>query len=519
MSVVVARHYLDALAAVPEDPDAADLRAEAIAALVRAADRAERSGAPGRAAETYAEAAALVEQAGVADGDTVAAGWWEHAAVSASHAADFAATLSHADRAAELYGAAADPRAAARAQSLAATALRRAGRHTEARIRITAALEVLRPDPDHDTIAALTELATLETFGGSPDGHRLASETLRLGQALGVDAAVLCDLFIVRGLSAGFQNHDAEAAADLEYAVRLAERVGATREWTRASLNLASILLPTDPAGSAEAARVAVARARQIGDAYYLPMSIANLAVALLFAGDWSGADAVLHDAMEVDVFAGGGEFVLAYVAITAALRGDVGPRVSAMAELPESRASEDPQDLATVAVVDAFLAGARGEHADALRHARAALAHAPAVGISGEAVLWMWPHAVRTALQLDNAATVGELLTLLDGYPVGYLSPLLRAERSLARARLQARDGADDAAPALAAAVTELRAVGSPFHLAHALLDSAEYLSARGRASEAELLRDEARDIGERLGAGPLVARAANATVATAPR
>jgi class 3 adenylate cyclase len=519
VSVVVAQHYLDALAAVPEDPDAADLRTEAIAALVRAAERAERSGAPGRAAETYAEAAALVEQAGTADGDSVAAGWWEHAAVSASRAADFGAMLGYADRAAELYGAAGDHRAAARAQSLGAIALRRAGRHTEARIRILAAVEVLRPDPDYDTIAALIELATLETFRGSPEGHRLASETLQLGQALGVDAATLCDLFIVRGLSAGFQNYFAEAAADLEYAVRLAERVGATREWTRASLNLASILVSTDPAGSAEFARAAADRARQVGDIYFLPISIANLAVALLFAGDWAGAEAVLRDAMEVDAFADGAEVVLAYVAVMAALRGDVGARASAAAELPESRGSEDPQDLATVAVVDAFLAGARGEHADALRHARAALAHAPAVGIASEAVLWMWPHAARTALQLDDAATVGELLTLLDGYPVGYLPPLLRAERSLARARLQARDGADDAAPALAAAITELRAAGSPFHLAHALLDSAEYLSARGRAGEAEILRDEARAIGERLGAGPLLERATKAAIATAPR
>ena len=46
MADVIARHYLDALHAVPDDPDTAQIRAQAIAALIRAAERAERTGAP-----------------------------------------------------------------------------------------------------------------------------------------------------------------------------------------------------------------------------------------------------------------------------------------------------------------------------------------------------------------------------------------------------------------------------------------------------------------------------------------
>jgi predicted ATPase len=48
---VIARHYLDALDAVPSDPDTGQIRGQAIAALTRAAERAERTGAPGLAAE------------------------------------------------------------------------------------------------------------------------------------------------------------------------------------------------------------------------------------------------------------------------------------------------------------------------------------------------------------------------------------------------------------------------------------------------------------------------------------
>ncbi len=63
---VVASHYLDALEAVPGDPDTVEIRGRAIAALIRAAERAERTGAPARAATSYATAAELTAS-GTAD--------------------------------------------------------------------------------------------------------------------------------------------------------------------------------------------------------------------------------------------------------------------------------------------------------------------------------------------------------------------------------------------------------------------------------------------------------------------
>ena len=56
---VIARHYLDALEAVPDDGDAGQIRGQAITALIRAAERAERAGAPAQAAASYATAAEL----------------------------------------------------------------------------------------------------------------------------------------------------------------------------------------------------------------------------------------------------------------------------------------------------------------------------------------------------------------------------------------------------------------------------------------------------------------------------
>ena len=56
---VIARHDLDALNAVPDDPDAAQTRQSAITTLIRAAERAERTGALAMAAASYATAARL----------------------------------------------------------------------------------------------------------------------------------------------------------------------------------------------------------------------------------------------------------------------------------------------------------------------------------------------------------------------------------------------------------------------------------------------------------------------------
>jgi class 3 adenylate cyclase/predicted ATPase len=510
VSEVIAQHYLDALAAIPEDADAADIRDQAIAALVRAAERAERSGAPGRAGEAFAEAATLTEQTPGAV--LAAAGWWERAAAAAGTAADFDVAITHADRARELYGRNGQTRAAARAQATAGRTLRRAGRFTEARLRLSDAMEVLRPDPDEDTVTAMAEIAMLETFGGGPDANRLASEALALGQALDIGTARLAPLFIGRGLAAATENRFAEAAADLEYAARLAERFGDTVVHSRALLNLASVLIGVDPAAALGPARTSVNLARRLGDRYLLPAAVCNLSMSLLFTGDWTEAQRILREAVDGDGFDDdtlGSAQIAMCSAIVPALRGDPAAIPGGTSRLAAVRASQDLQDVAAVAVMDAALASARGLDRDALREARAAFDQVHAVGISTEFVILAWSLAIRTALYLGDRVVLDELLVKLDGYPPGHVPPLLRAERNLARARLSAEAAEPDADAALAAAVDQLRAVGSPYHLAQGLLDRADHLAQSGRDREAAVLRDEARAIGERLAAPVLLERA----------
>ena len=107
-------------------------------------------------------------------------------------------------------------------------------------------------------------------------------------------------------------------------------------------------------------------------------------------------------------------------------------------------------------------------------------------------------------------APATAELLSLLDSSQPGYLPPMLRAERDLARVRQAAHDGGAGATTAFTSAIAGLRERSTPYHLAGGLLDQAGHLTGLGDAAAA-LAIDEAREIGTRLRCQPLLDRAAD--------
>ena len=505
---VIARHYLDALDAVPDDGDAGQIRGQAIAALTRAADRAGRTGAPARAAASYAAAARLT-QAGTADGQPAAAAvLWERAAEAALTSADYAAAVEQAGQAADAYRQGGDTRSAARAQAIAGRALRQWGRHAQAREQLTAAVAVLREDPDTDTVRALGELARLEVFAGSPAADALSAEALALGQDLAVDEPPWPACSPPAGSATTSPGAGRRRPPASGRPPGWPGRPATAVRLGRALLNLSDAVTGTDPAAGAEAARAAAAQLRRAGARHLLAAAVGNLAQALLMTGDWDAAGAELAQAADADGLAGI-EFLACYRAWLAALRGDTPAAQAALAGLGDLRASEDPQDQALIAVVEAFTAAALGQPAAALRHARTVLDHAGALGISHEYLRWAWPLAARAAHDLADTAATGELLALLDGYRPGQLAPMQRAERDLARARLAAAGADPDAGPAFAAAITGLRQHSTPYHLAHGLLDHAAHLSHLGDDQAAAAAIGEAAGIAARLGCQPLLDRA----------
>ena len=519
---VIARHYLDALEAVPGDPDTGQIREQAISTLIRAAERAGRTGSPARAAASYTAAAEL-SLAGPAGGPETPVGQpsagvlWERAAEAAEIDADWARAIELADRARDYHLAAGQVRAAARARAIAGRTLFSWGRLAEAREQLTAAVEVLRADPDIDTVRALRDLAAAEAAAVSADADGLSAEALTLGQALGVSDRELSELFGARGYYLNITNRRPEAAAYYRESARLADQAGDSRNLGMALLNLADIVVATDPGTAAETARAAAGHLRQAGYRAALAAAIVNLSQALMMLGDWDTAGDELTQAADSDALADY-ELLTCHRAWLTALRGDAPAAQAALAGLTDLRASEDPQDAAMISTVEGFTAAARLQPQDALRHARAALAHADALQISHDYPRWAWPLAARATYELRDTASTGELLALLAACPPGYLPPMLRAERDLTLARLAARDHDPSASAAFAAAIASLRELSTPYHLAHGLLDHAQHLISLPDHDAAALALDEARTIGGRLRCQPLLDRAADLAAAATP-
>jgi class 3 adenylate cyclase/tetratricopeptide (TPR) repeat protein len=507
---VVARHYLDALAAVPDDPDIDTIADDAVSALTRGAGRAERTGAPARAAAAYAAAADLIAGSMLPDAESTAAGLWQHAADAAIKSSEWATALEHAARAQRAHADHGDVRAAARAQATAGEALRQLGRHRDARNELTAALNVLRAVPDTDTVYALNELAAVETQVGTPDADRLTTDALTLGQALEVDSALLTRMFVVRGICLDVMGRRVEAAAYYRESARLAEQADDTTQWGLALFNLSDSLAFDDPAAAAVVARDAVAHLRHTGNRAGLGWATGNLAYALIAAGDWDGAADALQAAAEADGLHDV-DYIKANRAWLAGLRGDVETSERLLIDLHELRDSEDPQDRSMVARARACIAAASDQPAAALRQARIPLDYADQLGIGSECPRWAWPVAARAAHDLNDTDTTDRLLAQLDAYQPGQLAPMQRAERDLVSARLAGRRDDADTARMFVQAVASLRTMSTPYHLAHGLIDHAEYLQTTGDAAAAGPAIDEAREIATRLGCQLLLDRAAN--------
>jgi class 3 adenylate cyclase/tetratricopeptide (TPR) repeat protein len=520
---VIARHYLDALNAIPDAPDTAQIRGQAVSALIRAAERAGRTGAPGQAAASFAAAAELTTagtMAGTTAGtvaDTAAGSaerqpdtgeLWERAAQAAVTNGDWDTVLRDVGRAREFHLQHGRDRAAARAQAIAGHALRRWGRHAEARDQLTAAIAVLRADPDTDTVRAMGELATLEAFAGSPDADRLTTEALTLGQDLGAGPGLLATLFLTRGIYHGISGRRPQAVAYFRESVQLATKAGDSQLVGRALGNLSDALTNTDPEAAAEAARAAASHLRRTGSRELLVWTLTNLVQVLLMLGDWDIAETELAQAAESEAMADTDQSKC-YRALLAALRGDAATARTMLTDLRYVRTSEDPQDKSMIALAEAFTAAADGRTADALSRARETLAQTDVLGIGAEDQRWAWPLAARAAHDLGDAAAVRDLLALLGSFQPGHLVPMLRAERDLVRARLADGDGDPATAPAFASAIASLREQSTPYHLSHGLLDYAEHQIRQGDAEAAAAAIAEARAIAVRLRCEPLLARA----------
>jgi len=114
-----------------------------------------------------------------------------------------------------------------------------------------------------------------------------------------------------------------------------------------------------------------------------------------------------------------------------------------------------------------------------------------------------------RHALALGDLDKAKELLAVVEAIPAGSSPQFLQAQSSRFRARVAARQGdADEAERRFKRAAGLFRELALLFYLGVTQLEHGEWLAQQVRATEAEPLLAESREIFERLGAKPWLER-----------
>jgi tetratricopeptide (TPR) repeat protein len=500
LAEVIARHHLDALEARPNDDDVESLRAAGAEWLVRGADRARSTGAQATAARLFESAAELT---GDADESHAlrAADLWMHAAQAAYETADYDRTLAAADRAQHLRERYDLTRLVAVIQALRGRALRRLGRTDEALDTLQSALQVLLDEPGHDTVEVATALGGVASTSGNAEvADELTRQAITLAESLGASSRHLAAAFHSRALFLNTTGRRLEGIAHFRQAIAFAEAAGDVTFLPGPLGNLADAIMFASPREALALAQRAHEVSRQVGNRFFMALGLFNGVLCQVRLGQWTEAADAVETAIEGD---GLGDIPEAtwVAALVWTLRGEPG-RAREIRQ-PLGGAVDDPQSKAYDELLLALLSQAEGEAPEALSHAVASLEALPNTSV--DPYVLAWPVAARLAHEAGDRATMHSLLARLDAHRIGEIPPLVRAERTLAQARLV--EDPVQRVSAIEDAVTELRAEGSPYHLALALLDLAEAQVAAGK-DPADVVA-EAATIGTTLGAPFVVLRA----------
>jgi class 3 adenylate cyclase/tetratricopeptide (TPR) repeat protein len=496
---VVASHYRDAWAAVPEAPDAPAIRDQAAAAFGRAGDRAVAVGAPAAGERAYRAAAELT----TAEED--AARLLAAAAGAAAQAGRPAEALELYDRVAAQHRAAGRDDAARALVAPSCEVLFRLRRLSETKARLSEALAGADPDDPQTTdwVLGLARVAWID--GDIPVALLHTDRALSLAAAAG-NRELLGRAVAQRADALSFAGRVEEALVFYHWSIDLLDGPGDGRLRLRSMSNRAAVLLNIDSPDARAVLEDAVDLARRLGDAA-LGWTIVNLAQHEMLLGAWPEAERRLTEALD-EVPAGILESEVLHLGllILLTLRGDGEAAETHLAALSEWRDSTDVQARAGALCAEGMIAAASGDlHATLAQCSAAARDELGAIGIAGDSARLAWPVAVDAALRLGRTAEAESLLDLVATRPSGHLSPFFRAQLSRFRARLAAaraeRDGVEDE---FRMAIAGLDQLGYPYWRALAQAELGEWLRADGRDREAADLLDGAVATLTGLGARP---------------
>jgi predicted ATPase/class 3 adenylate cyclase len=506
---VAAAHLLAAYRELPDAADAEELRTRAVAALVRAAERAASVAAAGEASGYFEQAAELTAEPSAQAELVFRAG---EMALRAGQAAEARTLLERAHRSLEARG---DTRAAARVSIVLADLDWLDARPEQAVSRLEQALAALdEGEADADVAHVSAQLGRFLVFAGGPESAATHLErALALAQELALPQA-LASALSSKALALDRRGRHEEALIVQNGALEYALRHELHREALRAYNNLGVYFRGRGRWAEAnETCAPGLELARRLGDRTWEAVFLATKGGGIEL-GRWDERLAALAEA---DLETGG--LTASSQAVTAV------PILCERGALAEARAlleriegvapTTEAQAVCGRRSVEAYLLRSEGRPREALEAAERAREAGAALGPGDWRVARAEVEAVEAALAAGDEQLARELLARSQQRAPGELTPFLRAEHARLRARLEpARAHAE-----LDAAEDLYRQLHAPFQLALTLASKAERLA----AEEAAPLLAEAREIFERLGARPrlehvaaLEARAQPAAAAT---
>jgi class 3 adenylate cyclase/tetratricopeptide (TPR) repeat protein len=503
---VIAAHLLEAYQAAGDDPDAETLRAQTVAALGRAADRALAIGAPETGERSLRAAVGLttdpLERAELlfrAGNMAQSAGRAETAFELLSQACDAYADQGEHGRAARVVGA------------LAMT-LVRLGRNEEAVERTRAALDVLSGEPPDADIGwlhlrlglALNRLGRYEDATPALERGLAIAESLKLPELLSSGLGAKGTMYIHRA-------RIEEARLLLAGSAELARRHGLSERLDEALGNLGNIAMEWDGPDAAEKLEDARELSLRRGARDMANIASGNLMAVHLLRGRWEEAERLAAETLATAEGDTGYEDIYHRLVLLHCLRGEVTMAGDDLSHLGAWEQTDEREAKALFGTARLWFQLTQGDHVAALEQGSRQLRWTiENLAASNENVRDSWPATLSAALALGRLEEARELLTLLDQRPPGHIPPYLSAQLVRSQALLAAAGGDhDEVEDALTRAISQMRELGYPYWLAVTQTDLAEWLIGQSRREEAEPLLEEAMDTFRSLRAAPALARA----------
>jgi class 3 adenylate cyclase len=492
-AAINARHYLDAVDSVPNDPDTGQLVALAVGHLERAARRAEALGSPDEALRHYTSALGRdlepLDQARLLEGAAHTAQVTDRTDLALEHAEGARATY-------ELLGRPVD---AGRAIAVAGEALYAGWRFADVVALLQPVYDGLVevPGADDALLPLASVLARALAMQGDQSALAYNDRAAALAEAREDWTRVALHLNFAAILWSE-QGRMTGALALWHSAVDLGRREHLPRAVVNVLSNLCAVYKNRDLVEACAAGREALELAVQSGARDLRRPALINLSLALWLGGYWDEMEDVYRD--HADALAGFPYDTAYVVNVLNSIRVARGEPTED--EVAPPNADDDFAGSYTGAWTAGLLAQATGDVGGAAEALGRAVDVAFRLTSFEDDFAILWPLAVMTKLDAGDLDDAQRLLHIVADAPDGRLSPLLRAHLPWIRARVGAASGADGEAidADLDLAIGAFRDLGATWYLGRSLLDRGVRLVDRGEHEAADPFLDEAESVFRQL-------------------